>query len=187
MRSRSLILFFALMLVSGCGSSPEPTYYTLAAVQGAPKEGKPLKIEVRRPLIPPTLDRPEMVRQSNDVRVHESENHLWSEALDTMMERIIAEDLRMRLPMSTLVTQSSDVANTKGTYIVDVDVQQFGTDAQGNALLQAQVMIRPPAGKDIPMPATLRGAPVTTAESMAKALSTLLGQLCDQIAANLKE
>lgn len=170
-----------LVALSGC-SSPEPEYYTLSSIAGTPHAGAVLKIKVRRPVIPSTLDRPEMVIQSGEFRIKENESHQWSEPLDTMIERILTEDLQSRLPHNVIVNESSAVT-IKAPYVLDVEIQQFGTDAQGNAILQAQAVIRRPDGKIQPLPVLLHGGRVTSAESMAKALSILLAGFSDNAAA----
>jgi len=172
-----------LAALSAC-SSAEPEYYTLSSVAGHLYTDKTVMVKVRRPVIPLTLDRPEMVSKNGEFRIHEHENRLWSEPLDTMIERILADDLRTRLNRSTVVTESSGIS-IKAAYILDVDIQQFGTDENGNAILQAQGLMRRQNEKDIALPVMLHGPRATPGEPMAKALSILLGEFADNAASAL--
>lgn len=173
-----------VVLLCACSSSVEPEYYTLSSVNGPVLQGKIFTIKIRRAAIPETLDRPEMVSQSEDFRIHENDNRQWAEPLDTMIERVLAEDVRQRLPGKLIVTESSGVA-VQGAYVVDVDVTQLGTDKHSNAFLETQIVIHYPNGKIISLPATLHGMHVTSAEYMAKGLSILLGDLANKIAITL--
>jgi len=182
--SRYLMCFLTL-LVAACTASPSPQYYTLSSAPGMVHAGGgKLTVKVRRPVIPVTLDRPEMVSQSGDFKVTQDDNRLWSEPLDTMIERVLAEDIRLRLPRSMIVTESSEVP-VKDAHVLDIDIQQFGTDASGNAVLQAQAVIRRPDGKERSLPLTLHGGHVTSAESMARNLSDLVGSFADSVAGAL--
>jgi uncharacterized lipoprotein YmbA len=179
----TLILIFVLML-AGC-ASPEPNYYTLAAVDGAAVAGPSLLVEIRRPSVPAYLDRLEMVQKSGS-SVTPDNAHVWAAPIDKMAETTLAADLGQRMKSSTVFTES-DALGTKASYRVDVDIQQFDPDTQGHALFGAKIIITDNAGTLVKAD-TLNlkaNTAATTGSSMAITINVFLGQLADRIAVDL--
>lgn len=183
-RHRWAVLTGALGLLA-C-ASPDPSYYTLAAVPGASRTNGPKTVEVRRIGLAGYLDRPDIVRTGEDYRLSIARNERWGEPLDQLIGRILAEDLTNRLSGSTVFTEGTISAASQA--IVEVDVQRFDADRQGAVTLLAQIAVRPAGAGPTATTRTLRlGAPAASGSSsdVAASMSGLLGQAADVIAAML--
>ncbi len=181
---KSLLGFLTLLMLAGCGASPEPDYYVLAAVPGTAQADVATSVKVVRPSVPDYLDRPEIVRQSGAYRVDIDDRRHWAAPLDEMVERILTEDLRQRLPSSEIVSGRDDtIAASRMT--VELSVENFnGTD--DGALLKAQISVQDKMACDaqkresIPYRATVSSSDIG-------ALSNLIGQLADRMTAMIRE
>lgn len=179
-------LFVALLLLGSC-ASPQPAFYALAALPGTPQPPRARAVELRRIGLAGYLDRPEIVRDSNDYRVSFQTTERWAEPLGTLIERVFTEDLVQRLP-GTSVYGESGAISTRPDLVVEVDIQRLDPQA-GTATLLAQIAVRPEGDKAagaaraetvrLTMPA---GA---TTRDLAAAESALLGKLADAVAARL--
>ncbi len=172
--------------LAGCASA-STTYYALAAVPGTAQPGGPAGIAVRRPEIAGYLDRNAIVRGGQDYRVDVASTQLWAEPLDGMIGRVLVEELSQRLPGSQ-VQPSSFGAGTPGA-TVQVSVQRFDAAADGTVTLLALLAVQRGTERgDGPSQAVQlvahTGGPGTA--SMVAAMSALLGQLADRIAAMLR-
>ena len=90
----------ASLLLAGC-ASPNPDFFTLAAVSGAQSPTAITSLEIRRFGLAGYLDRSEIVRATTPYRLHLSETERWGEPLGQMVTAVLTEDLVERLP-STL-------------------------------------------------------------------------------------
>ena len=172
------------VLLSACAVSPDPNYYTLSALDGKKLQGKKLLLKVLRPTLDVTIDRPQMVSQDSQFRITYDNTALWSEPVDKMVERVLAQDLEKELPGSVAVTESGAM-QSEPNYIVDLDIRQFGINADGHAVLQAVVLVHTPKGSNTPQPVALIGTKASPGSTEAQALSELLARLADQIAAKM--
>lgn len=137
MRVLSLIV---LALLAGC-ASPNPNFYTLAAQPGPTVPLAARSIEVRRIGLAGYLDRPEIVRSSAAYRLVLAENDRWGEPLGSMLGRVFAEDLVERLPETAVFTESGAIS-TNPDLVLELDVQRFDAEANGELVLLAQVAVR---------------------------------------------
>ena len=179
--------------LAGC-SSAAPVMFTLRPVVGATQQIGARIVLVRRPGLPRYLDRNAIVAAMAGYKVEASGGDRWAEPIGSMFARVLAQDLAQRLPDATVlgeqgaVTLPSDVS-------VDLEVQDFGPDATGAVLLQAQVAIEravksAPGRASALMPVrsvrlAVRPASMSTADLVA-AMSDATGQLADTIAAALR-
>jgi uncharacterized lipoprotein YmbA len=170
----------------GC-SSPNPDFFTLAAVPG-PRAGTAIKsLELRRIGLAGYLDRPEIVRATAQYRLHVADNERWGEPLGRMVERILTEDLVERLP-GTAVFAESGAISTQPDEVLEIDIQRFDADADGTLVLLAQVAVRHEQGSSPAAARTIRltATPATTSTAdLVAAMSGELGQFADTIAAML--
>ncbi len=183
MRRRVLLLGLAL----GACSSPEPAYYTLAAVPGTPRGGAPGTIELRRPGIAGYLDRPEIVRSGGDYRLRVAAGERWGEPFGDLFGRVLAEDLNQRLTGTSVFTAAGAIS-AQADAALELDVQRFDLDAGGDVVLLAQIAVsrtrRGPATTRV-FRLTQRPAGPSTAELVA-AMSMALGALADAAADMLR-
>ena len=182
--SRGLFLLMLLAGLCGC-ASPEPAYYTLAPVPGPVLAGGPPTIEVRRPGLAAYLDRTDIVRRGEDYRLVIASSDQWGEPLDSLIGRVLAEDLTDRLPGSTVF---SDDAVSPHEALVNVDIGRFDADAKGTVTLLAQIAVQrgpnqPQATRALRLTAPTRSS---STSDMVAAMSQLLGQLADAIAGMLR-
>jgi uncharacterized lipoprotein YmbA len=119
---KRFVLFLTLLLTA-CGTSPEPNYYGLTQIDGATAPGV-YTVKIQRPGLPDFLDRPDIVSGENAYQYTIDEMHRWVEPLDRMFERILTEDLRQRLPNSKILSES-DTGTADLQYVVETNITQF--------------------------------------------------------------
>ena len=180
MQRRSLLL--APLLLAGC-FSPEPAYFTLAPRPGTPTIGGVRLVELRRIGLAGYLDRPEIVRNSSDYRLHIITGERWGEPLGDLVARMLAEDLTTRLPGSSVFTSAGSISATPDATL-ELDVQRFDADVNGQVVLLAQVAVTRTGGRGDAAAQTVRllvqpASPATV--DYVAAMSTALGQLADRI------
>ncbi|HET8934381.1 MAG TPA: PqiC family protein [Polyangiales bacterium] len=168
------------LLFGGCGSSPNTTYYALAAVSGTLRQASLGAIEVRRPGIAGYLDRTEVLAQWDGQRLELAHNTGWAEPLAAMIGRVLAEDLSERLRGTTVFAASSDLSLQANT-VVELVIRKFDLGSDGVVHLNALWSVRN-AGQATTHSSALQARPTTTdTGAVVAAMSTLLGQLADEI------
>ena len=173
----SLIL---LALLAAC-SSPEPAYFTLAAVPGDARAGGPALVELRRPGVAGYLDRPEIVR-GGGYQLKVASNERWGEPFGDLFGRVLAEDLNRRLPGTTVFTSAGSISATADA-TVEIDVQRFDADGTGVVVLAAQVAVsRVRRGPAVTRAIRLQRPAGTTTVDLVAAMSGLVGEMADVVA-----
>ncbi len=172
------------MLLSAC-SSPEPAYFTLAAVPGTAQPGAPALVELRRPGIAGYLDRPEIVR-GGGYQLKVAANERWGEPFGDLFGRVLAEDLNRRLPGTTVFTAAGSISATADA-TVEVDVQRFDTDGTGVVVLAAQVAVsQTRRGPAVTRAIRLQRPAGTTTVELVTAMSALVGDMAETVAGMLR-
>ncbi|MBC7800644.1 MAG: membrane integrity-associated transporter subunit PqiC, partial [Gemmatimonadaceae bacterium] len=133
---------FGLALAAACAgcASAELAYYTLAPVPGPVSSGGPRLVELRRPGLAGYLDRPEIVRASGTYSLRLAGTERWGEPFGDLVARILAENLNLRLPGSSVFTSSGSIS-AEANATVELDIQRFDADAAGQVMLLAQVAV----------------------------------------------
>ena len=182
MLSRRILIGLLAFAPAAC-LSPNPSLYTLAVVPGADQAGAPRVIELRAIAVAHYLERSQIVRSSENLRLDVIGNDWWGEPLDAMIGRTLAHALTQRLPGSTVYLESGAIS-AEPDATVQVNVQRLDQDAGGTVRLVAQFAVvrraSDTSGMTIEVP--VRGS--TTADLVA-AMSDSIGQLADRIAAAL--
>ena len=180
--------FLALPALLAACTSPDSTFFTLAVRSGAVVRGGPKLIEVRRVSLPGYLDRPEVVRSSTDYRLRIPSTERWGEPLGDMIGRVLAEELTSRMPGSTAFSAAGAISSLPDAS-VEIDLQRFDADPSNQVVLLAQVAVASERNRDLSPAQTVRltaqAAGSSTADQVA-AMSGVLGQLADRIAATLR-
>ncbi len=183
--NRRLLLLGGLAL-SAC-ASPEPAYFTMAAVPGTPRPGGPRLIELRRPGLAGYLDRPEIVRSGGDYRLRVAGAERWGEPFGDLVGRLLAENLSQRMPGSSVFTAAGSIS-AQPDASVELDLQRFDADATGTVTLLAQAAVsrarRSNAAARV-IRLTRQPTGPGTAELVA-AMSGALGALADTVADMLR-
>jgi len=182
LRALSLMVF---SLCCGCGSSPNTTYYALAAVSGTARQASLGAIEVRRPGIAGYLDRTEILAQWDGQRLQLANNAGWAEPIAAMIGRVLADDLSERLPGTIVFSAGSDLSMPTTT-VVELLIRKFDYGSDGHVHLLALWSVRG-GGQPSARAASLRARPTTDETgAIVAAMSGLLGQLADEIASELQ-
>jgi uncharacterized lipoprotein YmbA len=175
----------ATLALASCASA-DPRLYTIAPVPGPPQPPGPSVIMLRTIGVAHYLVRRQIVRSSENYRVDVMANDWWGESLDTMLGRVLVQELGERLPHSHVYETTGAVTATPDASI-EVELQRLDMDANGQLLLIAQAAVsggaRTPVARHgfriVVTPSS------TSIASQVAATSTALGQLADGIAAML--
>ncbi|ACI51104.1 protein of unknown function DUF330 [Gluconacetobacter diazotrophicus PA1 5] len=172
--------------------SSDPAFYALAPWPGAAQGGAPMVIEVRTPNVAVSLDRDRIVRSDGDYRVRLADGAAWSESLPGMIAHVLTADLQQRLPGSTVFAQNDAVA-APAQAAVELTVTRFARDAAGQAVLGGSLAVHRvgtggagEGGAASSVLALALSPQGSDTGSLVAALSTLLGQVADQAAAQLR-
>jgi uncharacterized protein len=178
---RGCLLALAAVLAS-C-SSPNPKLYIFSMLPGKTLHGAPGVVELRAIAIAHYLERNQIVRSSEGYRLDVLSNEWWGEPLDSMMGRILVQELNQRLPGSTVYSDSGAIsAPTDAT--VEINLQRFDLDRDGAVLLAAQIATEGQHSASRAVELQVRPADGTT-QALVAAMSTAVAQLADTIAAML--
>ncbi len=187
-RRRLLLAAGAGVVVSAC-SSPNPSLYTLAPVQGTVAGGGPKVVVLHQISVARYLERPEIVRSSENYRLDVAGNDMWGEPIAPMIGRILAADLTQRMPGTTFIT-SNGAISAQGNAAVEVNIQRMDTGASGALVFAAQAAVEFTAPRQAEATRTINTtvpvASTATADEV-RAMSIAIGQLADAIAQMLRE
>lgn len=169
----------ALALLAAC-SSPNPSLYTIAPVNGPEQTTAPKVILLLQLGLERYLERSQIVVSSEDYKLNVSSNDWWGEPLGAMLSRILVSELQQRLPQSVVISEIGAVSAPEDA-TVTLNVRRLDEDSGGNLILQAQAGISF-RGKGSPslrnfqfsIRPTVPGVPGEVA-----AMSTAVGQLAD--------
>jgi uncharacterized lipoprotein YmbA len=165
----------ALMLLSGCASSPDTRYFVLEEMPpgAAPSPGSaPMRLTGFH--LPPLYDRPQIVVRNGPQSVAMLDYDRWGEPLDRMAARVLRRDLELR----AVAGQGLDPA-------LVVTVDDFLADRDGSATLAGNWRIGECRSRHFAFAERLDASDPAR---IAAGLSTLLGRLADELAqANLRQ
>jgi uncharacterized lipoprotein YmbA len=177
----------ALTALPAACASPNPMLYVLGAapgtVVGSSGSGGPRVVALRAIAIPHYLERSQIVRSSEGYRMDVLSNEWWGEPLDTMLSRILVQELSQRLPASVIYADNGAISTTPDA-TVEVNLQRLDLDRQGQLLLAAQVAVEGRVARSRGVAFSVRPADATT-EALVAAMSGATGQLADTIASML--
>lgn len=185
-RRRDAASLTALGLLAACRST-EPLLYSLLPAPGTQRRGGPRNVAVRAVSLARYLDRVQIVRSVDDYRLSVSGNDWWGESLDSMMTRVLVENLAQRLPNSNVFATGGAISVTPEA-TVEVNLQRLGQTDPRTLVMTAQlaVTLREPRRREVTRTETLT-TPVIGEEVSAfvAAASVAAGQLADSVAAIL--
>ena len=142
--------------------------------------------KVRRSILAGYLDRPDFVRQADGHQLLIDNTNNWAEPLDMMFARILAADLRQRMPSSIIVTEDNSTPPDV-RFIIDANIERFNLVDTDHALLEGDFLIRDKAmaGKLQPVPVHLMVDAGLAPQATADSLSQLVGEFADNIVLKL--
>ena len=162
--------------------------YTLAPVPGTPRPGGPHIVMLQQISLARYLERPEIVRSSENYRLDVLTNEIWGEPLGAMIGRVLAEDLMQRLPGTNLFSANGAIS-APADATVEVNIQRMDTDATGALAFAAQAAVEFTRSHRIQATRNVTtSVPVASPDTATevRAMSIAVGQLADTIAAMLR-
>nr|WP_094779098.1 ABC-type transport auxiliary lipoprotein family protein [Paraburkholderia ribeironis] len=187
-RTAALFVFAAGTTIAGCGHSMPTRYVTLNATPAdAPFATAPIKpVQLTAVHIPTVLDRPEVVTLASQNRLTIDDSDRWGAPLAQIMRSTLAQDLMTRLPAGSFVFP--DAPSPPDTRTLVVTVLDSEADASGTLTMQVgwTLLSGQPGHATLRQQMTLRSALAGhDAAAQAAALSRILGELADRIAASI--
>lgn len=179
-----LTLLVTIILLTGCGSSPNPVMFTIEPVPGVQHSGGTRTIVLEQIGLARYLERSQIVQSSEYYRLNILANDWWGEPLGDMLSRILVAELQQRLAPAVVVNETGSVSATAGA-TVSVNIQRLDEDARGMLVLEAQFGVTF-HGRSTPVLRSVRfvaAPPVQGVAGEVAAISTAVGQLSDAIAA----
>jgi uncharacterized protein len=140
-------------LMVACGSSPPQRYYTLQPVAVSVGTAAPdvvptnqIAVRIQPVVIPPELDRVELVSRGGPYRVHIADSDRWAAPLDDQIRRTLNDDLAARLP-AHLVADPNEPATQEPRRLLSVAVIEFYADDECGATLRADWTLHGPGAE----------------------------------------
>ena len=181
-------------LMVACGSSPPQRYYTLQPVAvpagAAATDLSPanqITVRIEPVVIPPELDRVELVSRGGPYRVHIADSDRWAAPLDDQIRRTLNDDLAARLP-AHLVADPNEPATQEPRRLLSVAIIEFYADGECGATLRADWTLRGPKIQSLHGSEQIRtheavSCVAGTPAALAAAMSAALGTFSERLAA----
>ena len=169
------------------GTSPEPSFYTLASEAPPPAAASAATylVVVGPVTIPEVVDRPQIVTRTAENRVELHEQARWAAPLRSEIPRVIADALAKRLPGARTATSEQRASGAPDIRVL-IDVQRFDTSSAG-ADIQASWTVRTKEGSNPLAGRSLVTEPAGAGyDAMVAAHSRALGKVADEIAAAIQ-
>ena len=140
-RLAALMICTALVLATGCASTPPSRFYTLSAVTGPAAAPSSISVAVGPVSVPADVDRPQFVVSTGPNQVELDEFNRWAAPLQNGISRVVAENLVMMLgtPRVTLYPQT---LSADADYRAAIEVQSFASAPGEAAMLDAVWTVR---------------------------------------------
>lgn len=180
---KAALLF--VLLLAGCGISKPSTFYQLqTASTNTAISQKKVSIGIDEVILPKYADRPQMViKEANSSELKISEFNRWAEPLNYAVARILAEDMSLYLPKSTIKPKTYMLENF--TYTISVEISKFDITLKQEAVLDSWWTIFK-NGKIIYQGRSNLSQPIdNNLNNVVKAQSQLINQMAEQIAKKL--
>ena len=184
-RRLALLALLPLAILPSACSSPNPTLYVLAPLSGATHAGAPRVIELRAIAIAHYLERSQIVRSSEGYQMNVLSNEWWGEPLDSMMSRILVQEINQRLPGTTVYADNGAISTTPDA-IVGINLQRLDLDQDGVLLLLAQIAADRKINASRNVTLKVRPADGST-RALVAAMSSATAQLADAVAVMLSK
>ena len=186
-RLAALMIFSALVLASGCASTPPSRFYTLSALTGPAASASNVAVAVGPVSVPADVDRPQFVVSTGPNQVELDEFNRWASPLQNGIARVVAENLVMMLgtPRVTLYPQT---LSADADYRTAIEVQSFASAPGEAAMLDAVWTVRRMKDGKTQTGRTTVREPVQDKgyEALAAAHSRALASMSGEIAAAIR-
>ncbi len=145
MKTKSVFLITVCSVfisLSGCGSSPDSSFYTLNAI---PRDASPLStvesntavsVKVGPVTVPDTLDQSQIVTRTGPNELELNEFNRWGGDLQTDFQRILGENISILLPTDHVVLYQEIILSPVDFQVI-VNVREFEGQLGGAVTLNA--------------------------------------------------
>jgi len=192
LRSLQCIGLLGCCALCSCSSSPPTRFYILneiapAATAAAPAASS-IAVRVEPPVLPPEIDRPELVTRSGPNRVHVAGSQRWAAPLRGQIRRVFSDDLAARLPAG-LVADPDEPATNEPRRTLTITIEElFGDDSCAVTLRAGWSLAAPRVSvlhgsEQVQIPGSAPCSGELPA-AMSRALAVLADRLAQVIAAN---
>jgi uncharacterized lipoprotein YmbA len=193
--TQRLLPALLILTLTACASSPPTRFFTLepvapggqatggAADAGGAGRGQPVKVDAVH--IPPALDREAMVRGASGDQLEISSQDRWAGDLGETIRRVLTQNLASRLPAGMVIAPEAPApASARGLV---VDILTFQPQAGGDVVLDADwtLLQGTQSNPVLSRSVHLSAAAAPSAQGEAAAMSNLLGELADRMAAQI--
>jgi uncharacterized lipoprotein YmbA len=147
LRPALIAALLAFPVLSGCGSSPKSTFYTLSS-GAAPERATataPLSVAIGPITVPDIVDRPQFVLRAAANQVTINDYVRWAAPLKDEIPRVIADNLTQLLNGARVATHPQS-GNADADYLLAIGVQRFDSALGDAATVEVLWMVRPPKG-----------------------------------------
>jgi uncharacterized protein len=176
-------------ILAAC-SSPPSNYYVLSAqpdpVRPMPAGFARTTVAIGAIMLPGALDRPQIARRLGPNQLDYTEYDRWAGPLDEMIRRVLAADLRSRLPEGTVLIDNGSLASADLT--IAIDIRSFDADKSGRVTLNAswEILNKNTKVVGIPSDAIIVESPAgsdtaAVAATMSRAVAALAGNIGSDI------
>ena len=179
--------FLALPFAAAACSSADPVLYTIAVKPGPILDRGPAVVRLREIGLAGYLDRREIVRSSDGVRLDVARNDWWGEPLGGMLARVLVVELSQRLPQSNIYSEDGAITADPNA-VLAVNIQRLDLDQSGNLELIAQAAVefnrpRRTASRSFHI---VKTPPTANVPGQVAATSDAVGELTDGLASLLQ-
>ncbi len=188
-----VLIVMIFSIAAGCGRSKPSHFYTLrevvpdAVVADNSVSGE-IVLGVGPIYVPGYMERNKIVTRIDTTEVKVSEYYRWAEPAVDRIEYIIEENLTKLCP-AVEVRKYTFRTSTVLTHHVQVDIMELIADINDNVVLNARYTIFPIDNKLEPVRKTValtKPVKVGDYNELVYAMSSLLGELCVDIAESVK-
>ncbi|UYN93131.1 MAG: membrane integrity-associated transporter subunit PqiC [Enhydrobacter sp.] len=171
---------------AGCGSSTDPSLYTLSVKPGPALTGGPKVVLLREIGLASYLDRREIVRSADDNKLAIARNDWWGEPLGSLLARVLVVGLSQRLPQSNIYNEGGAIAGDPNA-VLAVNIQRLDVSGSTLELLaQAAIEFNRPRRSAARTFAISRPVTAATVAAQVAATGEAVAELTDGLAALLK-
>jgi uncharacterized protein len=182
---RACVVLALAGILAAC-SSPPSKYYVLSAqpdpVRPVPAGFARTTVAIGAIMLPGALDRPQIARRIGPNQIDYAEYDRWAGPLDEMIRRVLAADLRSRLPKGAVLIDSDSLASADLT--IAIDIRSFDADKSGGVTLNAswEILNKDTKVVGIPSDAIIVESPAgsdtaAVAATMSRAVAALAGNI----------
>lgn len=153
-KARPSVFAVVLLVLTGCGSSPNVHFYTLSS-SAAPAGGEATpagaipSVGLGPITLPDVVDRPQFVLRTGGNKVVIAEEHRWAEPLKSEIPRVIAENLSRILGVKQVWSYPQGAAETADIRVL-VNVQRFDSTPDEAATIDVSWTVQRKPGEPVP-------------------------------------